>query len=313
MTEIDRIIAEAGKEADAAATVTTQTPHDKKPYSEVMKERRLLCYDMVENAGLDVLSDPDKLSCYLDIHSRMDMYSVRNRLLIYAQKPDAVRIRSFEDWKEDGISVKKGSKSMMILEPKKYTMADGTPARVFDPKNMFDISDTTDPPVSAYPQTRRYEQKKLVEALVHDSPVPIHSSEKLAGDAVAVYDSEKRCIQFKAGSDFQAVFPALAVALSHAEMAKGDDHYRPADHEFVARCSAYVIGKKYGVSVESVAIHSIPPKYTDMEIEGILGDLEGIHKNVKAINTRMNQVLNRTPTRTQAQTGKHPSRREERA
>jgi hypothetical protein len=102
------------------------------------------------------------------------------------------------------------------------------------------------------------------------------------------------------------VFPAIAKALAHAEMAKDNANYRVNDHEFKARCSANAIAQKYGVDLHTVSIHAIPPKYASLEAEDVKKELGAIHDNVKAITARMAEVLEKTrdkePAKPQTQT-----------
>jgi len=58
----------------------------------------------------------------LNVQGQFPLYSVNNALLIAAQMPAAKQLRSFDAWKEQGVSVLKGAKGIKILEPgKEYT------------------------------------------------------------------------------------------------------------------------------------------------------------------------------------------------
>lgn len=273
---------------------------DKKTYGQIMAEKKAKCYAVIDDACLAVMSSPEKLYEYLMVQSSFERYSLNNNLLIFAQKPGATKLKDFNAWKKDGCSVKKGAESIMILEPSPYTGADGKPHRGYNAKNVFDIEDVNVPP-EAYPEEKTYEQKKLVEALVHDSPVPIRRAEQNLGDNFAVYDAQNKVIFFKPGLEFAQVFPAIAKTLAHAEMAKGNTNYRVADNEFKARCSAYVIAHKYGVDTHTVDIHVIPPKYTSLEAEDVKKELGEVHESVKTITARMTEVLEKAQDKEQTQ------------
>lgn len=288
----------------------------KKTYGQIMAEKKAKCYAMIDDACLEVMSSPEKLYEYLMVQSCFERYSLNNNLLIFAQNPGATKLKDFDAWKKAGCYVKKGSESIMILEPYSFTGTDGKPHRGYNAKNVFNIEDVNVPP-EAYPEEKTYEQKKLVEALVHDSPVPIRKAEQTLGDNFAVYDPQNKVIYFKPGLEFAEVFPAIAKALAHAEMAKGDTNYRVSDNEFKARCSANIIAQKYGVDIHTVDIHVIPPKYASLEAEDVKKELGAVHDNVKTITTRMAEVLEKTQnkeqTQQQAQTQNKGSRnREER-
>ena len=272
----------------------------KKTYGQVMAEKKAKCYAMIDDACLAVMSSPEKLYEYLMVQSSFERYSLNNNLLIFAQNPGATKLKDFEGWKKAGCYVKKGAESIMILEPSNYTGTDGKPHRGYNAKNVFNIEDVNVPP-EAHSEEKTYEQKKLVEALVHDSPVPIRKAEQNLGDNFAVYDPQNKTIYFKPGLEFAEVFPAIAKALAHAEMAKGDVNYRVNDNEFKARCSANIIAQKYGVDIHTVDIHVIPPKYASLEAEDVKKELGTVHDNVKTITTRMTEVLEKTQEKEQSQ------------
>ena len=116
-----------------------------------------------------------------------------------------------------------------------------------------------------------------------------------------MYDPQNKTIYFKPGLEFAEVFPAIAKALAHAEMAKGDANYRVNDNEFKARCSANIIAQKYGVDIHTVDIHVIPPKYASLEAEDVKKELGAVHDNVKTITTRMAELLEKTQEKEQSQ------------
>lgn len=305
MSEFDNVLNEAtAKKAEPAPEAQfddiVESGDGKKTYGQIMAEKKAKCYAMIDDACLEVFASPDKLYEYLLVQSSFEKYSLNNNLLIFAQNPGASKLKDFNAWKKDGCSVKKGAESIMILEPAPYTAPDGTPRRGYNAKNVFDIEDVNVPP-EAYPQPKTYEQKKLIEALVHGSPVPIRKAEQNLGDNFAVYDAQNKMIYFKPGLEFAQVFPAIAKALAHAEMAKGDTGYRVNDNEFKARCSANVIATKYGVDTHTVDIHGIPPKYASLEAEDVKKELGEVHTNVKSITARMAEVLEKSQDKEQSQ------------
>ena len=52
--------------------------------------------------------------------------------------------------------------------------------------------------------------------------------------------------------------------------------YLPAEHQFEARCAAYVLAKKYGVSTKAVEIDRVPEEYGVMDAAGIRENLARI-------------------------------------
>ena len=283
----------------------------KKSFAERMAEKKNQCYAIIDDACLNSVSSADNLRQFLTVQSRFDKYSLNNALLIFAQKPDAVKVKDFDAWKKDDISIKKGAKSFMILEPSPYKGTDGKMHRGYNAKNVFDISDV-EAPEDAIPQPKSYEQKQLVAALVHEAPVPVRKAEHSIGENDAIYDAKNKVVYFKAGLEFDTIFPAIAKALAHAEMAKDVENYRIGEHEFAARCSAYVLSQRYGVDTRTVDVYGIPKNIETMEAEDVKKVLDDVHSNVKSINARMNESLEQTQNKEQQTPNKGSKNREER-
>jgi hypothetical protein len=316
MSVFETVINEANKRSETkeAASETVEIVDEgegKKSFAERMAEKKSQCYAMIDDACLNSVSSVDNLRQFLNVHSRFDKYSLNNALLIFAQKPDAVKVKDFDAWKKDDISIKKGAKSFMILEPSPYKGTDGKMHRGYNAKNVFDISDV-EAPEDAIPQPKSYEQKQLVAALVHDAPVPVRKAEHSIGENDAIYDAKNKVVYFKAGLEFDTIFPAIAKALAHAEMAKDVENYRIGEHEFAARCSAYVLSQRYGVDTRTVDVYGIPKNIETMEAEDVKKVLGDVHSNVKSINARMNESLEQTQNKEQQTPNKGSKNREER-
>ena len=316
MSVFENVINEANKKNE----VNNVTPESvevadegegKKSFAERMAEKKNQCYAMIDDACLNSVSSVDNLRQFLNVQSRFDKYSLNNALLIFAQKPDAVKVKDFDAWKKDDISIKKGAKSFMILEPSPYKGTDGKMHRGYNAKNVFDISDV-EASEDAIPQPKSYEQKQLVAALVHDAPVPVRKAEHSIGENDAIYDAKNKVVYFKAGLEFDTIFPAIAKALAHAEMAKDVENYRIGEHEFAARCSAYVLSQRYGVDTRTVDVYGIPKNIETMEAEDVKKVLGDVHSNVKSINARMNESLEQTQNKEQQTPNKGNKNREER-
>ena len=112
--------------------------------------------------------------------------------------------------------------------------------------------------------------------------------------------------------EFDTIFPAIAKALAHAEMAKDVENYRIGEHEYAARCSAYVLSQRYGVDTRTVDVYGIPQNIETMEAEDVKKVLGDVHSNVKTITARMIESLEQTQTKEQQNPNKGSKNREER-
>ena len=137
MDNIDNIVSEANP--------NNQTKKlDKSEWVKKKQEERKSAFDLIEKTATEIVNDSGKFKTYLDVQSRMNKYSVGNALLITAQMPNATQLKEFSDWKEAGAFIKKNESSIIVLEPgESYTRNNGTQAIYYNPKKMFDVSQTT--------------------------------------------------------------------------------------------------------------------------------------------------------------------------
>ena len=125
-----------------------------------------------------IAEDQEKFSAYLRIQARFNRYTVTNAILLLHQFPDAQKLKTFEGWKRDGASVKRGEKSISILEPYSYTKADGRMGKGFRIKKLFDISQT-DVRMSPAPFLTGVSSRSLLSALLEASPVKSEAADTL--------------------------------------------------------------------------------------------------------------------------------------
>lgn len=117
----------------------------KADYARQQAERRKSCYDMADRASKEVIGTADNMRKFLSVMSRFEAYSLNNNFLIYMQKPDATKLKERKAWEKDFPNterfIRKGGKSLMILEPQKYKGEDDEEHVGYNPKLMFDVSD----------------------------------------------------------------------------------------------------------------------------------------------------------------------------
>ena len=294
MSNFDEILNQGKKKETDVQVAESTDKKDKKEWADEQKRKRDSLFAMIEAVCPTIVSSTEEMSEFLTVQSRFEKYSLNNNILIYAQKSDATKIKDFKGWKEEGGSVKKGSKGFMILEPTSYTK-DGEKRIAFNPKTMFDASDVAGITPG---QTVAYDKSMLIRALVNDSPVDIKTVQNYPADKAvgAYFDVKDNCIYAKSGMNVNDIFTSVSQALACAEMAKQTkEPFRVSDHEFQARCVAYVLAKKYGVPSDQVNLYSMPARYAGYDGEQIKKELSEIHGSVKAITNRMNEILLERP------------------
>ena len=168
---------------------------------------------------LMIAEDPEKFSAYLRIQARFNRYTVTNAILLLHQFPDAQKLKTFEGWKRDGASVKRGEKCISILEPYSYTKADGNTGKGFRIKKLFDISQT-DVRMSPDPFLTGVSSRSLLRALLEASPVKSEAADTLDHGKDAVYDQKKQKIYIRRMLEPDDFFRAAAVSIAEAQLAE---------------------------------------------------------------------------------------------
>lgn len=255
-------------------------------WGEMKRQEREQVYDLANTTALEIVSDPAKFQAYLDTQSRMNRYSAANGLLIYAQKPEATQLKSFGDWGQQNVRVKKGEKHLAILEPNEYTKADGTTGVSYDVKKVFDVSQTNGRQNPA-PSVNR-DPQKLVAIMLDTAPVNIEASDEMPFPNMgAFYNNEKKTLFVKRDiGDSVALCQCVAQELGHAQLAIDSEAYSRSDSGFNAVCVGYMLCKKFGVDVQNFTLGEIPDKLRS-------GDAKTIREELSKSRTAMDKVYGR--------------------
>lgn len=287
MSEFEKVISKENEKNQA-----TDENGEKKSYGDVMKERRAKCATLTAGAYLEIADSSKKYRQMLDVASNFTRNSPNNIMLIFAQKPEATQLKSFEAWKEEGKFVKKGAQAAYILVRKEYTDAKGEKRHSFDAEPRFDIADIKD----AEPTPRKtYDERLLMKGLIHGCPMRVVVDANYPDDRNdgAYFDPQENIICCRYGMKIEEMFPSVAKAAAHAQMSGGDENYRVAGNEFDARSVAYILTKRYGVDASLVSIESIPDNFGDYEPDEFKGKIAEILDVAKKINGRISEVLDR--------------------
>lgn len=298
MSEWDHLFPE---QVQASAAPSPEQPFDKEAWVQKKQELRQWTYDTIDTTTNTIAKSGEMFQGYLDVQSRFDRYSVSNALLILAQRPDATRIGDFESWKEQGVFFRRKETGFYILEPgEEYRREDGSTGISYNPKKMFDVTQTTsgqkkEPP--AYPDDRT-----RIKALMDRAPVPISIGDALPPDMHALYEPDVNRIVIRRGLGAGEIFRALAQELAHAEMARGNEGYSRSACHFQAYCASYLLCKQFGVDTASFRFGRVPERLKDMEPQQIRSELTVMKEAAHDISRRMHRMLaqQRQPSRTEA-------------
>ena len=260
-------------------------------------------YDAVNEETLMIAEDPEKFSAYLRVQARFDRYTVTNAILLLHQFPDAQKLKTFEGWKRDDASVKRGEKSISILEPYSYTKADGSMGKGFRIKKLFDISQTD---LRQIPSTLFYgvSSRSLLRALLEASPVESEAVETLDHGKDAVYDQKKQKIYIRRKLEPDDFFRAAAVSIAEAQLAEQGSSQDELESK--AKAIAFMLCVKYGIDPERIRV-KMPGADAQMEIKDIKAELSEVRKTFIGIADRADESI-RVQRKADRERGHHEER-----
>lgn len=200
------------------------------------REQREILYDMAEKQIKIVFETPAALNKHLKLQAQFGKMSVTNLLLVGAQMPEAKELRTYDEWQKRGRNINKGEKAILLLHAQgEYTREDGSTARGFDAKSVFDVTQTYGREL----RSRSYPPAKaVVKAMLTKPVIPIAWVDYVKD---ARYHSNANQIEANRRLDADSLL--YAVAREYA-IADGADL-------FVAECAAAICCYRYSMMPES--------------------------------------------------------------
>lgn len=277
---------------------------DREKFKEKKRAELEALYDAVNEETLMIAEDPEKFSAYLRVQARFDRYTVTNAILLLHQFPDAQKLKTFEGWKRDGAPVKRGEKSISILEPYSYTKADRNTVKGFRIKKLFDVSQTD---MRQNPGTflSGVSSRSLLRALLEASPVETEAADTLDPGKDAVYDQEKQKIYIRKMLEPDDFFRAAAVSIAEAQLAEQGGSCQE-DLRSKAEAAAFMLCVKYGMDPGSLRV-KMPETAAQREIKDIKAELSEIRKTFTNISELMDASI-REQKRAGKERGDHEGR-----
>lgn len=250
-------------------------------------------YQMIDSTAEEISENPDKLKAFLDVQARMDRYSSANALLIYSQLPEATRLKDFTGWGEDNVRVKKGAKSIPILEPVEYTKNDGSTGISYNVKKMFDVSQTNGKRQPA--PTLNRDPQELVAVMIDTSPVEVEIVDEMPQPNMgAFYKNEDQTLYVKRGfGDGVLLCQNIAQELAFAQLSIQSDSYNRREMGFKAVCVGYMVCKKLGIDTKSFAVNRMPSDWKDMDAKAVRSELSQMRSALGEIHSRVSDELYR--------------------
>ena len=91
----------------------------------------------------------------------------------------------------------------------------------------------------------KLDDRVLLKALIHRTPVPIHTVDSLPNNMGAMYDYSQQVIFVCRGMGAEDIFRSVSKELAHAELAGTRQDYNRSDAAFAAYSASYLLCKRY--------------------------------------------------------------------
>ena len=222
------------------------------------------------------------------MQAQFGRYSINNCLLIATSKPEGTAFKDFDGWKKEGISIAKGETGIVLLIlGKTYIAKDGTEKQSFDTKRVFDISQTTALHKAA--PIVKYDPRVLLKALLRQAPCKVEAKDDMNPKINAAYQPNTKSIVVRPGMDAPDIFRLVAHEIVHA-MHDGED-YKWGDWSFRASCAAYILCKRFHVSVDAFDFSNVKTVCHDKNAAEMQAELNVIRDAANKISGGMEQKL----------------------
>lgn len=264
-----------------------KSSYDKDAFAAEKKKQREEVYALIDKTMEEMMTDRELFLRYLRAQGQFDRYSVNNAVLLAAQMPTAKLLKCQKDWKALGITLRKDARKTLLLEPKPYTKGDGSQGIVYNIKEVYDISQTSEAAGAAFEEPQPV--RTIVRALIEASPVPVRAAEELERDAY--YDRERREILARKGLPSEQLIPALAREACCAvyDIKRGED----VSKTMKPVCAAYMVCVGCGVNSERLAALMEPQTLGAEDIDEFKKILYGMRESNREMQANMYKVLHR--------------------
>lgn len=251
-------------------------------WQEEQKEKRSRCFQIFDEGIEKIQHQPRMMKSYLDclsvavdLNKTIDRCGVYNAVLIMEQNPNAKMLDTLKGWKERNYSVDENYREEPIIIFESRQNKEKT-KYYYNPKSVYDISQTT--AKDQFVSSVNVDKRMILKSMTLNYPLPIIpvDAEKMPTGELGYYDVEKASLMIRKGMNEDQVFVGLAMAMSHAALAKGDAGYDNDEYAFITYCSTYALCKHYGIDRQQFSFHELPEYYPELNKEELKKELYDI-------------------------------------
>ncbi|WP_241717053.1 ArdC-like ssDNA-binding domain-containing protein [Sulfoacidibacillus ferrooxidans] len=240
------------------------------------------------------LIDNGEWANFLKFAASFPSYSFHNRLMIWAQNPDATYVAGFKEWGKKGRYVKKGEKGMAIFAPLvKKDKNEETKSVIYGFRTVyvFDIEQTAGEPLPEAPAVHLLHQEvdeQLLQRMVDSCPFPVHESSDLNGANGAFYHTDGH-IEILGTNPIAQKIKTLAHEWAHGLL-----HHRsglpPTIKEVEAESTAFLVCQALGIDSSDYTFGYLIGWSGDDAVEILRDSMGRIQQASDAIIAAINSV-----------------------
>lgn len=261
--------------------VSSMAPEE---YSELKRQEKAGVFELL-SAATQKLIRPDGLKAYADKQAQLLRHSVSNVLLIMEQDPEATWVRTYDDWKADGVAVLKGEAGLRTLGSYRFQKEDGTIGMGSKVVKMFDVKQTAikdfDIDGPGY--------RKVPEVITGIYPASVEVQDLPNGE-LAVYDPDDRLIRVKEGLDPMTKMFVVTREVSMYHLA--DFHENGREETMAeAELAAYILVKHYGFDTPDVDFSKLTETYPGKEEKAVRAELGRIKFACDRVDEKVREAL----------------------
>lgn len=215
----------------------------KEEYAAMKKQEREELWAEIDTKAQEVFKDDASLRGFLDFVARCTPQKTSNLLLLYSQNPEIRQVKTFEKWKDERRTLKKGAHGYKFIATQEYEK-DGEMMQGYSICRVYDVSQIR----MQQPEPQEPEpMEEIMKALFREPPVPIQIADNLPDTVQAQYVPAQRIVFVRNGMSEVATFHSVNRELACAALDHRDGKYKRADVSAQAFCAAYVVAQRYGV------------------------------------------------------------------
>lgn len=258
----------------------------KEEYAKKMKETRTALFNKANEQTVKAVSSDKDYLTYLQLQATLG-YTITNTMLVMAEQPMATNLKDFRHWKNEGVNLKKGAKGIQILEPAgEFKRRDGSVGTQYNPKYVFDISQTSDALLNSYPH---YETRDLIKAVTYKAeiiPEVVSVNSKLPRDVY--YDETNKNIYVKERMIPEEMLKGLIHEYCRLEAKTSNRDI----NDFFVDSASYMVMAKYGVDTKDVGFaKDVNSVFKDVDNRQIRKELQKALNVFNKVTSRMEAGL----------------------